>query len=147
MHVWTFTKVVAQVQPSYAISIRDSSKLFPRPTWFPEARLNFTQNMLESPYITKKPGEAVLTCVREGGEEVEDVTLEQLRTKVARMANAMRIKHVVAGDRIACIAANTTNTLVVFLATASLCAIFTSCSPEGHHDPIPASAAEDAVCR
>lgn len=130
MHVWSFTRVVAQAEPTYAIKHTQASQLFPRPTWFPDARLNFAQNMLESPFAWGRDSEPVVTGVREGGVEVQHFTLKQLRTRVADLTAAMSNFGIRKGDCVACICANSLETLSVFLATASLGAVFTICSPE-----------------
>lgn len=130
MLVWKFTKVKAQVQPTYAITLSDSKRLRPNPWWFPEARLNFAQNILESEYVRGRSCETILTGIREGGSEVENFTLPQLQGRIARLANGLVRAGAQKLDRVACIGSNSIDTFVVFLATASIGAIFTSCSPD-----------------
>lgn len=130
MHLWQFTKVVAQVAPTYAIADADSRRLIPRPAWFPEARLNFAQNLLESPYLDRKSREPILTSIREGGTETQHYDLSTLQDQVARLANALRREDVKRGDVVACIGTNSADTFIIFMATAAVGAIFTSCSPE-----------------
>ncbi|KAF2209834.1 hypothetical protein CERZMDRAFT_113594 [Cercospora zeae-maydis SCOH1-5] len=129
--VWSFTKVVALQQPQYAIAAADAGRLFPRPTWFPGARLNYAQNILESSYIYAPHGDhPALTHITEGGASIRHFTLRELRKRVARMANALRDSGLRKGDRVACVCANSDTTFTLFLAVTSLGAIFTSCSPE-----------------
>ncbi|KIW73685.1 acetoacetate-CoA ligase [Phialophora macrospora] len=132
MLVWSFTRVQASVQPSYAIAPSDSKRLTPTPAWFPEARLNFAQNILETAYVTGGDGSGtpVLTGIREGGSDIEHVTLAQLRSRVGRLANGLSRAEVRKLDRVACIGSNSISTFALFLATASIGAIFTCCSPE-----------------
>lgn len=130
MLVWEFTKVKAQVQPTFAVSSSDVTRLTPTPQWFPEARLNFAQNILESPYAIGRERAVVLTEIREGGSAVEDVTLMNLRESVGRLANALITAGAHPGDRVACVGANSITTFAIFLATGSIGAIFTSCSPQ-----------------
>lgn len=130
MLVWEFTRVRAQVSPTFAISPSESKRLTPVPAWFPEARLNFAQNILDSAYAEGRLHETVLTGIREGGSEIDHLTLHDLRTRVARLSNALRDAGVQQGDRVACIGANSITTFVVFLAAAAIGAPFTSCSPE-----------------
>ncbi|RSL82698.1 hypothetical protein CEP51_004974 [Fusarium floridanum] len=131
MRVWEFTNVRATTHPSYAISASEALTLTPTPTWFPEARLNFAQNILETAYMPQDdPSRPVLTGIREGRERVEHITLVELRNKVGHLANAMSRFGIKQLDRVACIGSNSIGTLTVFLAAASMGAIFTCCSPE-----------------
>lgn len=131
MLVWDFTKVQASIQPACAISTRESSKLYPPPRWFPGARLNFAQNILESAFVEQgRLHKPVLIGIREGADDVENVTLSQLRDRVGVLANMMRQEGVEKGDRVACIGANSIDTFTILLAAASIGAIFTCCSPE-----------------
>ncbi|KIW78340.1 acetoacetate-CoA ligase [Fonsecaea pedrosoi CBS 271.37] len=131
MLVWEFTKVKSSIRPTYAISKSEANRLTPNPTWFPEARLNFAQNILESDFAPHDEyNTPVLTGIREDQSEVEHVSLTQLRSRVGRLANALRGVGVQTSDRVACVGSNSINTFTVFLAAASIGAIFTCCSPE-----------------
>jgi acetoacetyl-CoA synthetase len=131
MLVWKFTKVKALIHPSYAITSVESARLNPSPKWFPEVRLNFAQNILESDYAPKNRDKTpVLTMVREGQSETEEISLDQLRSRMGRVANALRREGVQQLDRVGCVGSNSFNTFTIFLAAASIGAIFTSCSPE-----------------
>jgi acetoacetyl-CoA synthetase len=131
MLVWEFTKVKASIHPRYAITDVESTRLTPSPKWFPEARLNFAQNILESGYAPKdKDKTPILTMVREDKIETEEICLSQLCSRVGRLANALRREGVQPLDRVACVGSNSINTFTVFLAAASIGAIFTCCSPE-----------------
>ncbi|KAK5256239.1 hypothetical protein LTR40_010497 [Exophiala xenobiotica] len=131
MLVWEFTKVQASIHPTYAIKVSEEKRLTPTPIWFSEARLNFAQNILESAYgPSDQTNTSVLTGIREGEGEVEDVSLSHLRCRVARLSNALTRAGVRKLDRVACIGSNSIDTFTIFLAAASIGAIFTCCSPE-----------------
>jgi len=130
MSVWEFTKVKATVQPRCAVSQRDAKTMFPPIPWFPEARLNFAQNMLESPFAPTCTDVSVIIGVREEGRDVEYLSLLDLKSRVGQLSNALRRAGLQPLDRVACIGSNSITTMVVFLATASIGAIFTCCSPE-----------------
>jgi acetoacetyl-CoA synthetase len=131
MLVWEFTRVNASVHPTYAIKESETKTLMPNPTWFPEARLNFAQNILESGYSPKDEHRVpILSGVREGGSEAEHISLAELRSRTGVLANALRRAGVQELDRVACLGSNSIHTFVVFLATASMGAIFSCCSPE-----------------
>jgi acetoacetyl-CoA synthetase len=96
----------------------------PGATWFPDARLNFAQNLLrmrdESPALIFW-GEKNAKC---------SVSHAELYRKVAQVAAAMRARGIKPGDRVAAYMPNIPETLVVMLAAASLGAVFSSASPD-----------------
>lgn len=105
-------------------------RLTPTPSWFPEARLNFAQDILEIAYMAGDESNTVLTGVREGGSEIEHITLSQLRNRVGRLANCLCRAGIWRLDRVVCIGTNSISTFSLFLAAASIGAIFSCCSPE-----------------
>ena len=96
----------------------------PGASWFPEARLNFAQNLLRS-------RDAHDALVFWGEDRVKNrMSHGELYRAVARFAAALREQGVVAGDRVAAYMPNMPETLVAMLAAASIGAIFTSASPD-----------------
>ena len=103
-------------------------------------RLNWAENMLYShptgtPSTTrstagKEDSRIAITEVREGASEVREVTFGELRQQAGRLARAMQARGVKKGDRIVVVCANSVETLVVFLATTWLGAIFSSSSTD-----------------
>jgi acetoacetyl-CoA synthetase len=96
--------------------------LFPPPRFFPDARLNFAENMFEY----GDPNKAALIGAREGGAEHEEVTYGELRERVRQLASAMRNVGIGKGDRVAAIISNSIVSFVICLATFSIGAIFSS---------------------
>jgi acetoacetyl-CoA synthetase len=97
-------------------------KMFPPPRFFPDARLNFAENA-----FAKGPANKVaLIEAKEGGTNVNTVTYGQLWDKVQELASAMRNMGIEKGDRIAAILSNSINAFVIFLASISIGAIFSS---------------------
>ncbi len=96
----------------------------PGARWFPDARLNFAENLLRR----RGEGDAVVFW----GEDkvVRRLSHDELYRQVARFAAALRAQGVVAGDRVAAYMPNMPETLVAMLAAASIGAIFTSASPD-----------------
>ena len=92
--------------------------------FFPDATLNFTENLLRR----RGDGPAIISSTESGRE----VTLshDELRDAVGRAANALRASGIVAGDRIAAIAANTPETIIAALGAAAIGAVWSSCSPD-----------------
>ncbi len=92
--------------------------------WFPEASLNFAENLLRF----RGDDKALVFW----GENSVRRTLshDQLYGRVAQLAAAMRAEGVGAGDRVAAYMPNMPETVIAFLAAASIGAIFTSASPD-----------------
>ena len=92
--------------------------------WFAGARLNFAQNLLR-----RRDDQIAIVSVLESGARRE-VTWLDLYQQTARLAQAMRSLGVGSGDRVAAWMPNIPETIVAMLATASIGAIFSSCSPD-----------------
>ena len=118
--VWEFGEVRGEMGGSIAI---DREKM-PGARWFPEAKLNFAENLLRR----RDDADALVFW----GEDKLKRRLShgQLYLEVARLAAALRGMGVVAGDRVAAYMPNLPETLVAMLAATSLGAIFTSASPD-----------------
>jgi len=118
--VWDFARVEGK---RGATVLLDGDKM-PGAQWFPEARLNFAENLLRS----RDDTDAV---VFRGEDRFQArYSHAELYRKVAQLAAAMRAMGVVAGDRVAAYMPNLPETLIAMLATSSLGAIFTSASPD-----------------
>ena len=88
------------------------------------ARLNYAQNALSR----RGPAPAVV-AVREDGA-VAVVSWDELRRQVAKAAAGLRALGVGVGDRVAAVLPNTVHSVVAMLATATIGAVWTSCSPD-----------------
>ena len=100
----------------------------PGAQWFPGATLNYAEHVL-----TVAPGRAdddiAVIFTREDGLE-RLVSHGELRDAVGRARAGLVAQGVGVGDRVVALAPNSTETLVCFLAAASLGAIWSSCSPD-----------------
>jgi len=96
----------------------------PGATWFPEGRLNFAENLL-------KGRDAVLAISFWGEDRVRrQWSRRQLYDRVSQLAQALRAEGVGKGDRVAGYLPNMPEGVAAMLATASLGAIWSSCSPD-----------------
>ncbi|WP_142805212.1 acetoacetate--CoA ligase [Tepidiphilus sp. J10] len=96
----------------------------PGARWFPQARLNFSENLLRR----RDTREAMVFW---GEDRVKQRwSWEELYLEVARVARALAEAGVTRGDRVAAYMPNMPHTIIAMLATASLGAIFTSASPD-----------------
>ena len=119
--VWTFAGVIAERQGDRVL--RDGDKM-PGAAFFPDARLNFAENLLRR----SGPGDAMVFW---GEDRVRRrVSWDQLRDQVARLAQALKGYGVGPGDRVAGFMPNMPETVIGMLATASIGAIWSSCSPD-----------------
>ena len=92
--------------------------------WFPGARLNFAENLLR--YRDNRPA----LIFKGENSNSRRLTYAQLYEQVARLAKALKKNGVKAGDRVAGFMPNMTETVVAMLASTSLGAVWSSCSPD-----------------
>ncbi|GGF27394.1 acetoacetyl-CoA synthetase [Halobacillus andaensis] len=96
----------------------------PDAEWFPNARLNFAENLLRGSLDRIAAYEASETGVH------HSITLRELKMEVAKAQQGLKDLGVQKGDCVAGITTNNIQGLVALIATASLGAIWTSCSPD-----------------
>ncbi|MBE7460088.1 MAG: acetoacetate--CoA ligase [Zoogloeaceae bacterium] len=119
--LWDFAGVVADKRGARALI--DANRM-PGAKWFPDARLNFAENLLRS----HDSGDALVFW---GEDKVKGrASHAELYRAVAQTAAALRAMGVHKGDRVAAYLPNLPATVVAMLATASIGAIFSSASPD-----------------
>ncbi len=118
--VWDFT----DIQGDPGETACDGPMVLPGCQWFPNATLNFAENLLRF----ADDCEALVEI--DESDERRAVTYGQLREQVARLAGWMREQNIQPGDRIAGFMPNCIETVVAMLATTSLGAVWSSCSPD-----------------
>ncbi|HEX8120840.1 MAG TPA: acetoacetate--CoA ligase [Solirubrobacteraceae bacterium] len=99
------------------------SRSMPGAEWFPGARLNYAEHLLR-----EREGTAIVH--RSELRETATVSWAELREQVERCATGLRRLGVGEGDRVVAYLPNIPETIVAFLATASLGAIWSSAAPE-----------------
>ncbi len=119
--VWEFCGIRAT--GDFSDVLIDEDKM-PGAKWFPNVRLNFAQNLLRF-----KDERVALIARNEWGHDRE-ITYAQLHVEVGKLAHALREAGVVSGDRVAGFMPNIPETVIAMLATASLGAVWSSCSPD-----------------
>ena len=122
--VWDFTGVKSSKTCSKAIE--DTNRMFPRPAFFPGAKLNFAENLLFSQPM--KDEYVAVVAVTEATRE--EITWHELKQRVQDLTNALRHHGVQVGDRVAGYVGNHANTLVAMLATTAVGAIWTAISTD-----------------
>jgi len=99
----------------------------PDVAWFPGATLNYAQNALRT--ATEDPGRIAVIARDEAGNQTA-LSYGELAAEVARVRAGLRALGVTKGDRVAAYLPNIPAALIGLLATASLGAIWSSCSPD-----------------
>jgi acetoacetyl-CoA synthetase len=97
----------------------------PGAKWFPEATINYTEHIFRERDETK-PAIIHASEIRDTSE----VTWGQLYRETAALQQTLKKLGVTKGDRVVAYAANIYETVVAFLATASLGAVWSSASPD-----------------
>ena len=130
--VWHFCGVIAGERegrlPWDAVLIGGERMAPPDPSlgprWFPGARLNFAENILRY----RDDRDALVLWNEQGA--VRRLTFAELADAVARFAGYLREAGVGVGDRVAAFVPNVPEAVVAMLATASIGAVWSSCSPD-----------------
>ncbi|HEX2027162.1 MAG TPA: acetoacetate--CoA ligase [Nitriliruptorales bacterium] len=118
--VWDFFAVRAHDPYEKVLAHRS----MPGARWFTGATLNYAEHALA------RGGNRPAVIARSDTRGDDILTFDDLRDRVARVAAGLRRLGVQPGDRVAAYLPNLPETLVAFLATASIGAIWSSCAPE-----------------
>jgi acetoacetyl-CoA synthetase len=96
----------------------------PGAKFFPDATLNFAENMLRS----RDDRPAII--FNGEGQRRSSMTFRELSDRVAQFANALRREGIRQGDRVAAYVPNFPEAIVAVLGTAAVGAVWSSCSPD-----------------
>ena len=118
--MWEFGGIVGE---RGARVVTDLDRM-PGATLFPDARINFTENVL------REDGAGDAIVFRSEGGETRTMSWAALRTEVAAAAGALRTAGVRPGDRIAAYLPNVPEAIVAVLGAAAIGAVWSSCSPD-----------------
>ncbi|OGI64498.1 MAG: acetoacetate--CoA ligase [Candidatus Muproteobacteria bacterium RBG_16_60_9] len=119
--LWDYCSVIA---PHRGDRVLIDCHRMPGAKWFPDARLNFAENLLQR----RDTSDALVFW---GEDRIKRrLSHADLYLAVAQLAAALRAQGIRSGDRIAAYLPNMPEAIVCMLATASLGAIFSSASPD-----------------
>jgi acetoacetyl-CoA synthetase len=118
--VWTFTAIRGEM----GARVVDDLQKMPGAQFFPDARLNFAENLLRS------RGDAPAIIFAGEGQARRTLSEAELHAAVARCAAGFRRAGIRAGDRVAAYMPNMPETIVAALAAAAIGAVWSSCSPD-----------------
>jgi acetoacetyl-CoA synthetase len=130
--VWEFCGVRCSAPYERVLAARE----MPGARWFEGARLNYAENLLLGPLgadgaepADRSQEAAVIHC-SELCPQLSEITWGQLREQVAAAAGGLRALGVARGDRVVAYMPNIPETLIAFLASASIGAVWSSAAPE-----------------
>ena len=117
---WDFTKIKGIKSDK---KIR-KSKIFYKNLFLPNSKLNFGENLL-----SKNNSEKAITFISENNFR-EERTWNELNENTSKIINFFKGRKIKKKDRIAAYLPNTIETVEAFIATTSIGAIWSSCSPD-----------------
>ncbi len=118
--VWEFCGVIGE--PGERV-LEDGENI-EKAVWFPDARLNFAENLL------RQSGDEIAILFRAEDKVESSLTWNQLHRQVASFAKWLKAVGIVQGDRVAGYLPNMPESVVAMLAVTSLGAVWTSTSPD-----------------
>ena len=119
--IWEFFDVQADGDPVPVLGSRE----MPGAEWFPNTSLNYAEHVFRD----KDNGEIAIFHSSEL-RELGELRWGELRAQVAAVAAGLREIGVERGDRVVAYCPNIPEAIVAFLATASIGAVWSSCSPD-----------------
>ncbi len=120
--IWDFFEVRAHTPYERVLGSRE----MPGAEWFPGARLNYAEHLVGR----DEDLDSVAVVALSQSRATQELTFGDLREQVARARAGLKRLGVGPGDRVVAYLPNIPETLVAFIATASLGAIWATCPPE-----------------
>ncbi len=119
--VWEFCQVIARRKGD---SVLEHGERMPGARWFPEARLNFAENLL------RRRDDSVALIFYGEDRVRRSVSFSELYDSVSRLARALQAAGIRPGDRVSGYLPNMPEAVMAMLAATSVGASWTSCSPD-----------------
>ncbi|TSC69086.1 MAG: acetoacetyl-CoA synthetase [Parcubacteria group bacterium Gr01-1014_66] len=118
--VWDF----CEIRGSRGDAVLINKDRMPGAQWFPDARLNFAENML-------RRRDDAIALIFWGEDRVKrKITYRELYDTVSRISQALHKEGIKKGDRIAGFVPNMPEAIMMMIASASMGVIWSSCSPD-----------------
>jgi acetoacetyl-CoA synthetase len=117
---WDYSKIIGDKGKE----IVRKNKIFNQVKFFPEAKINYAENILK-----KKKNETAIHFLSENGFE-ESITWKDLYKKVCKFSAYLKTINLQKGDRVAAYVPNKIESVISFLACAKNGIIWSSCSPD-----------------
>jgi acetoacetyl-CoA synthetase len=120
LRLWDFLEIIGE-KGKRAVELSPDIR---KTRFYPEARLNYAENLLSNP-----DDRLAVIAHRDDGTR-RALTRKDLHDLVSRMAAALAAENIGPGDRIAAIVTNDVEALALYLACAAIGAVWASCSPD-----------------
>jgi len=105
------------------------NRKMPGAVWFPGASVNYARQVLRHVAAADAAGmSAIVSCGEDG--ILKETSWPELRLNVAALATHLKAQGVGPGDRVVAYLPNIPETIIAFLATASIGAIWSVCAPD-----------------
>ena len=118
--IWDFTKVKGDL----GNTLLKESNIFYKNRFFPNARLNYAKNLL------KKNNEKKSIIFKSENGYKTALSWENLNLNVTQVSNWMKSNGIKKGDRVAAYLPNIPETVIAYISTSTLGAVWSSCSPD-----------------
>ena len=118
--VWDFTKIKGQLGDT----LLKESNIFYKNKFFPNTKINYAENILK-----KNNLENAIIFKSENGFK-KKLNWKNLNLHVSQISNWMKSNGIIKGDRVAAYMPNIPETVVAYISTAAIGAIWSSCSPD-----------------
>ena len=118
--IWDFTKIKGEMGKN----LFKKSDIFFKNRFFPEAKLNYAENLLK-----KNNNELAIIFKSENGYK-NSLSWKNLNSKVAQISGWMKEAGIKKNDRVAAYLPNIPETVIAYISTSALGAIWSSCSPD-----------------
>ena len=119
--IWDYFEVIADGSSQPVLGARS----MPGAQWFPNARLNYAEHVFRNASADRPA-----LIARAENEPLREVSWAELERDTSALAARMRAMGIGPGDRVASYMPNRPETVVAFLACASIGAIWSSCAPD-----------------
>ena len=116
-----FTDIIYHHKHSQVV---DDIKKMPGAVWFKDSKLNFAENLLRY----RDSHNAIISI--DENNKPKYLTYQELYSKVTKLSSALRNIGIKKNDRVVALMPNIPETIIAMLATTSLGAIWSSCSPD-----------------
>ena len=121
--VWDYFEVLGHRGPGPVLT----GEVMPDVQWFTGSTLNYARNALRTAWTDPHRTAIIFDSERAKGGSL---SYSELASEVARVARGLRALGVGRGDRVVALLPNVPEAIIGLLATASLGAIWSSCSPD-----------------
>tara|TARA_B100001123_G_scaffold338636_1_gene383322 strand:+ start:1394 stop:3352 length:1959 start_codon:yes stop_codon:yes gene_type:complete len=118
--IWDFTNVKGKMGSVFF----KESDIFFKNKFFPDAKLNYAENLLK-----KNNEEEAIIFKSENGHKI-DLSWKKLNLNVSQLSNWMKSNGIKKGDRVVAYLPNIPETVIAYISSTAIGAIWSSCSPD-----------------